>query len=646
MTTALAEQTKIAVAGRSPAIPTDPNSPTVNIPVSRIVPSPWNRKEEVTDELVESVRKHGVMQNVVLRPHIATEEDVALYSMKSDPFGVGDRIFQLVAGERRWGAAKKAGRTVVLSLVRHFSDIEAMDFQIDENENRKNLKPMQRAEAYDRLRMLYQEAHAKDKDYTEAKAIEAVAKSRNCSSRTVYDIISLKKLTQNAQHALSNGEMETSHGVVLAGRSKEDQDKLLLWIRQQTHHSQGDIPSVRRLKLEIRQLDIAAEQKKSQEKLFKKEEEKEDARPVGGLQVEFEGKKIDLIRGTSLPVSVQSVLLKAYPGLKTAHFLKDCRVQLAIGLDGKPFYLTVNELQNVLTTGIPYAVDSAQVEQKKKKPSQAELKREEQQRQKEANDAEERRKKQAKAERDYIRNARIDKKAQGLLFAAFAKKAKINSRFLTHAVPDLVFSSIDNNNYEEFQIDPVFGQQALGWPAPLDGKEYSVEEICNFTKKHTRKFTPGLLAAVILSIHVRPAVSDKLAKYFGVDPKKLRKQAAAQIAEEERKARLPRNPETQEEKLFYRAIHGDEAPWSKMRKQGATDAEIRKYLTDIFGLGGGFGSKVDGDVDWKGGKDPRVVFNSKTSKPWPKPGHPLRGVALVAAVRDLLKIPEKGDVDA
>jgi ParB/RepB/Spo0J family partition protein len=185
------------------------------------------------------------MQNAVLRPHIATEEDVALYSMKSDPFAVGDEIYQLVAGERRWGAAKRAGKAYILSLVRHFSDIEAMDFQIDENENRKNLKPMQRAEAYDRLRMLYQEAHAKDKDYTEEKAIAAVAASRKCSTRTVYDVISLKKLTQNAQHALRKGDMEASHGIAMRGRSPEEQDNLVVWLRQQTHHSLGDVPSVR-----------------------------------------------------------------------------------------------------------------------------------------------------------------------------------------------------------------------------------------------------------------------------------------------------------------------------------------------------------------------------------------------------------------
>jgi ParB/RepB/Spo0J family partition protein len=709
LTTAIAEQPKKL---SPPPIPADAGSPTVNIPVTRIVPSPWNRKADV-DDLVESVRKNGVVQNVVLRPHKATEEDVALYCVKSDPFAVGDQIFQLVAGERRWGAAKKAGRSHVPAAIRQLSDIEAMDFQIDENENRKNLRPMERAEAYDRLRMLYQEAHAKEKDYTEAKAIEAVAASRNCSSRTVYDIISLKKLTQNVQHALRNGELETSHGVVLAGRSPEDQEKLLLWMRQQTHHSQGDIPAVRRLKLEIRNLDAAAEEQKRQVKLFKdgpaptideelyqkavslvrevgtqvgyvtnmllqrrltkvdprlaeelltrmeresivgpREGQDEKARrsynrqsaPIEDKEsalavrfdVGFDGKRVDLIRGAPLPISVQGKLLKVYPGLTTAHFLKDCRVQLAIGLNGKPFYLTVNELQNVLTTGIAVNAPPA------KAPTAAELKRQEQQRQQEAKAEELRREKQAKAERERERNARIDKTYDATFFQSLATKAHVCSRMLTHVVPNLIFDLWEN----QLPIE-AFAQTVLGWPAPKDGNEYSYTEVKAHCVKHTRKFgAKGVLPAMLITLYQNRLDAEKLAKYFGVDPKKLRKQAAAKIAEEERIARTPKIPATQEEKLFYRAIQGDEAPWSKMRKKGATDVEIRKHLSDIFDLGGGFGSKVDGDVDWKGGKDPQITFNSKTSKPWPKSGHPLRGPALIATVRDFLKIPEKGDVDA
>jgi ParB/RepB/Spo0J family partition protein len=708
LTTAIAEQPKKL---SPPPIPADAGSPTVNIPVTRIVPSPWNRKADV-DDLVESVRKNGVVQNVVLRPHKATEEDVALYCVKSDPFAVGDQIFQLVAGERRWGAAKKAGRSHVPAAIRQLSDIEAMDFQIDENENRKNLRPMERAEAYDRLRMLYQEAHAKEKDYTEAKAIEAVATSRNCSSRTVYDIISLKKLTQNVQHALRNGELETSHGVVLAGRSPEDQEKLLLWMRQQTHHSQGDIPAVRRLKLEIRNLDAAAEEQKRQVKLFKdgpaptideelyqkavslvrevgtqvghvtnmllqrrltkvdprlaeelltrmeresivgpREGQDEKARrsynrqsaPIedkeGALAVRFDvgfdGKRVDLIRGAPLPISVQGKLLKVYPGLTTAHFLKDCRVQLAVGLNGKPFYLTVKELQNVLTTGIAVNAPPA------KAPTAAELKRQEQQRQQEAKAEELRREKQAKAERERERNARIDSRYKASLFSRLASKATINSRLLSHVVPEMILHVMDD-------LLPIeaFAQDVLKWPPPKDGTEYTIAEVRDLSKKHTRKFSPSLLAAMAIVLFNGQSDIERMAKYFSIDPKKLRKQAAAAVKEEERIARLPEEPKTQKEKQLHRALHhiGDaEHRWQKLRRKGATNAELRAAIAYEFGEGGA-SSGDHGMVAYMGGQNPVVFFNSSTWSRSKKPS--LQGAALVAAVRDLLKIPEKGDVDA
>jgi ParB/RepB/Spo0J family partition protein len=641
VTTAIAEPPKKLAP--PPPIPADAGSPSVNIPVSRIVPSPWNRKADV-DDLVESVRKNGVVQNVVLRPHKATEEDVALYCMKSDPFAVGDSIYQLVAGERRWGAAKKAGRTHVPAAIRQLSDIDAMDFQIDENENRKNLRPMERAEAYDRLRMLYQEAHAKDKDYTEAKAIEAVAASRNCSSRTVYDIISLKKLTQNVQHALRNGELETSHGVVLAGRSQEEQEKILLWIRQQTHHSQGDIPSVRRLKDEIRRADIAAEDKKRQVKLLFREGEQKEAAPATPavrFDVGFDGKRVDLIRGAPLPISVQGKLLKVYPGLTTAHFLNDCRVQLAIGLNGKPFYLTVNELQNVLTTGIPYSpAYPPQTPAPPKAPTAAELKAAEKQREKEGKTEEQRRAKEAKAERERERNRRIDASYQAEFFQALATKSHVCSRMLTHVVPNLIYEVWNN----QLPIE-AFGQSVLGWPPPKDGHAYSYNEVRAHCVKHTRKFgAKGVLPALLITLYENPPNAEKLAKYFGVDPKKLRKKAAAQIVKEECIARLPKVPTTKKEKQLHAIVRGNDPAWNKLRRTGASDVEIRKVLCALLPNDGGHGSKELGDVYAKSGNDmPRVWFDTMHPQ---KKAPSLQGLQLISAVRDLLKIPEKGDVDA
>jgi ParB/RepB/Spo0J family partition protein len=638
LTTAIAEQPK--KLSPPPPIPADAGSPSVNIPVSRIVPSPWNRKADV-DDLVESVRKNGVVQNVVVRPHVATEEDVALYCMKSDPFAVGDSIYQLVAGERRWGAAKKAGRSHVPAAIRKLSDIEAMDFQIDENENRKNLRPMERAEAYDRLRMLYQEAHAKDKDYTEAKAIEAVATSRNCSTRTVYDVISLKKLTPNAQHALRNGEMETSHGVVLAGRSQEDQEKILLWLRQQTHHSQGDIPAVRRLKLEIRTLDVAAEEQKRQVKLFKEDpaQGKLDA-----AEKELKEKCGDAFyRVSTDPASPLGA------GFLRSGMWKEVAAGTCEGGGGLKAVIIDGKRKGEIITA---CVGSGMLACKKhwpppappKPPTKAQLKAAEQQRQKEAKAEEQRRQKQAKAERERERNARIDKTYDATFFQSLATKAHVCSRMLTHVVPNLIFDLWEN----QLPIE-AFAQTLLGWPAPKDGQAYSYNEVKSHCVKHTRKFgAKGVLPAMLITLFQTRLEQEKLAKYFGVDPKKLRKQAAAQIAEEERKARLPKEPTTQKEKWLHAALHhvsDADKRWAKLRRTRASDKEIRAALGAELGLGGSCsGGDLGNGVAFIGGQNPVVFFNSSTWSRSKKPS--LQGAALVAAVRDLLKIPEKGDVDA
>lgn len=641
MTTAIAEQNK---ANMPPVLPADASSPSVNIAVSRIVPSPWNRKAKVTDDLIESVRQNGVLQNVILRPHKATEEDVALYSMKADPFIVGDSIFQLVAGERRWGAARKAGRSHVPAAIRHLSDIDAMRLQIDENEDRENLSPMERAEAYDRLRMLYQQAHAKDKDYTEAKAIEAVAADRKCSSRTVYDVISLKKLTQNAQHALRNGEMESSHGSAMSGRSPEEQEKLLLWLRQQTHHSQGDVPSVRRLKLEIRQLDIAAEENKRQDKLFKDPQPGTATTKVPTVAEALYPKALEVVKEVGEKVhkvSAQLLMRRLHIDLRPAQeLLARMEKEKLVGpeIEGGfrqyifPKTAPAQTFAPAPKIGTPEKAHEAvnKAIAAYKPPTKAQLKAEEKER-----------KKEAKAQRDRQRNNRIDSKYKASLFAGLASKATINSRLLTHVVPDLLLHVMD----DQLPIE-AFAQDVLKWPPPRNGNDYTIDEVKLLSRKHTRKFTSSLLAAMVIVLFNGQSQVEKLARYFSVDTKKLRLKAAAAVKDEEAKARLPKVPTTQKEKQLHCALHhvaDADKRWSKLRRTGASNPELRAAIAYEFGEAGA-STGSHGRVAFMGGQNPVVFFNSSN---WGRDKKPsLEGVALVAAVRDLLKIPEKGDVDA
>jgi ParB/RepB/Spo0J family partition protein len=593
---------EVPLAKKSLAPPAMPpveltNSASQNIPISLVLRSPFNRKPEVSDDFVANIRQFGVLQPVLVRP-VELGLDRINELPQSAHVEIGSTVYELVAGERRWLASKKNGLPSIPAVIRSLTNVQVMEIQIAENDQREDYSFMDRSEAYARLRNEYMLAHKNEKGWTEEKCMDLIAS--NCQNdkikgRTVQQIIALRKLTLDCQAALRKGEMDPSHGYELCRRPPEDQAELLLWLRQQTHHSQGDIPSVRRLKLEIRRMDELREAEKRRQPLF--------TPPQPGTST------------TRVPTVAEVAQTSAARG-------------------GVPD--ETKQLIHRLHTNMLTPEDEKKI-QPPKPPTQAQLKK---QAEAEAKEQERRR----KAERQAMRNDRIDRKAQGLLFAAFASKLRINSSFLTHAVPDLLFSSIDNNVYEGFQVDPAFGQHTLGWPAPLDGNEYSVEEICDLTKKHTRKFTPGVLAAIIATIHMTPRASQKMAKYFGIDAKKLRKQAEDSIQEQERLARKPKvRLGANLQKQLFASLHcyeGAHARWLHLRmKGGATDELLLKQIQREMGTGGKGGKW--GNVCFKK-SIPAVWFN--TVGPTGKPS--LQGAELVAAVRDLLKIPEKGDVDA
>ena len=105
------------------------------IEVSRISPNPFQPRREISgpefDDLVSSVRRHGVIQPVITRQA-----------------GSG---YELVAGERRWRAAQAAGLASVPAVVRELSDQEMLELALIENLRREDLNPMERAAAYRRL---------------------------------------------------------------------------------------------------------------------------------------------------------------------------------------------------------------------------------------------------------------------------------------------------------------------------------------------------------------------------------------------------------------------------------------------------------------------------------------------------------------
>ena len=661
---------EIAQAEKPPLVHTD----AVHIPVSKIVRSPWNRHATVTDEFIEHIRVNGVLQNVMVRRIKATIAHVTEFAGTApQPFALGDEIFQLVAGERRWLGAKKAGRATIPAVIRELTDTEAMELQIAENEHREDLNPMDRQRAYAQLVRQYQQDHKGDPKYTRERAIADVAAKVKKGERSIGEAISLERLTPYIKAMLESGELPLSYGYALARRPEEDQERLLRWIKQERDHSHGDLPSVRRLQREIKLIDVENEEKKAQKKLFEGESTQQSAvstqpnelagkspgtasgkngsgagsasAPVKAVQpsapigtVTFDGKTIELMPG-ELPASIITELKHGgnmYTRGEIVPGFNPVKLSYSAGCFS---HFSVEQLQRMLTQARPPAAKPLTAAAKKKIEEQ-QAKREEAER-----------KERLRVQRESL----IDARCRVLMFLKLVPKLQLNQRTLDLLVPDQLFEAWEDGGFSP----ALFAQQLLGWPAAKgenrfnskdEAGDYSYNEVHDYAKKHNKKFSFGLLAALLLYNRKGTAEIERVARYYQVDPKKLRKKAAEEVKAEETAAREPKptKEQTKHEKQLWAAVHcyeGAEAHWKKLRKTGATDASLRAAIQEYMGNDGSLITKeisVAYKNRWQGSTNPAVWFDKDVRSGKPS----LQGAALVQAVRDLMKIPLPEDVDA
>ena len=159
-----------------------------NVPIDRIEANPQNPRlvfeASALEELAASIREHGVLQPVLLRP-------------------LGPNQYQLVAGERRWRAARLAGLATIPALIEELDDDAAMEIAIIENLQREDLSPLEEASMYDRMikdhgysvRRLAQKL-GKDKGYLENRLRLADA------PQEVRDLVSVRKDTLSHAYEL------------------------------------------------------------------------------------------------------------------------------------------------------------------------------------------------------------------------------------------------------------------------------------------------------------------------------------------------------------------------------------------------------------------------------------------------------------
>jgi ParB family transcriptional regulator, chromosome partitioning protein len=184
---ATAKNTK---AGRKPRPATPEPLPVRLVPIDDIDPSPRNRTARNVDELVESVRQHGIQQPVKLRPK-------------------GKR-FEIVYGERRYRAAKLIGLKELPATVEDLSEEEAHELRIVENACREDPHPLEEAEAYEALLAM------KDARGRPLHSADALAKLVGRSPQYVYSRLKLMALGPAMREAFRKGQLTTTTAFLVA----------------------------------------------------------------------------------------------------------------------------------------------------------------------------------------------------------------------------------------------------------------------------------------------------------------------------------------------------------------------------------------------------------------------------------------------
>lgn len=167
----------------------------VNVKISEIEPNRDQPRREfdsaALSELADSISQHGVLQPLLLRPMVSGG-------------------YRIVAGERRWRAARMAGLSEVPAVVREMTDAEEMLFALIENLQREDLTPLEEARGYQTL--------IDTQGFTQEEVSQTVGKSRPA----VTNALRLLNLPDDLQGMLERGEITAGHARTLLSFKNED----------------------------------------------------------------------------------------------------------------------------------------------------------------------------------------------------------------------------------------------------------------------------------------------------------------------------------------------------------------------------------------------------------------------------------------
>ena len=180
------EETSIADSGRKPR----------RAPIENLRPNPRNPRRQFTDveldELADSIRERGIIQPIVVR------------ALQGDNF-------EIIAGERRWRAAQRAGLHDVPIAIVEANDAQSLEYAIIENVQRADLNPIEEASGYFAL--------MDDFNRTQDEVAQIVGKSRPHVANTIR----LLKLSEPVKQLVRSGKISAGHARLLLGQANAEQ---------------------------------------------------------------------------------------------------------------------------------------------------------------------------------------------------------------------------------------------------------------------------------------------------------------------------------------------------------------------------------------------------------------------------------------
>jgi ParB family chromosome partitioning protein len=192
------EQGAMAAESGTDSMQTPDNSNLREMPIEYLQRGKYQPRRDMSPEALEelsnSIKTQGVMQPIVIRP-------------------IGEKKYEIIAGERRWRASQLAGLDQVPVIIKDVPDEAAIAMALIENIQREDLNPIEEAMALHRLQQEF--------ELTQAEVAEAVGKSRS----TVTNLLRLMSLKDDVRRLLEHGDLEMGHARCLLGLPENQQSK-------------------------------------------------------------------------------------------------------------------------------------------------------------------------------------------------------------------------------------------------------------------------------------------------------------------------------------------------------------------------------------------------------------------------------------